>query len=148
MTDEKYMRHAVAEAKVAKEEGEWPFGAVIVRNNEVISMGHCRESKTRNVLMHAETQTVSSACTKLSSNKLNDCVIYCTNEPCPMCAAAIFQAKIGRVVIGATRDDLAHLFRKRALSINELALDSGYPIEITRGILKNEVLDLFSSITK
>lgn len=143
MTDHTlYMKHAIAQAKQAKTDGELPFGAVVVRGDEIIATGRCREMHEQTVLAHAELEAVDDACRKLATNKLVDCIIYCTNEPCPMCAAAIFQAKIPRVVMGLTRDDLPFL-RPRAIDIQTLADDSGYPIEITRGVMKEEILALF-----
>jgi tRNA(Arg) A34 adenosine deaminase TadA len=147
-TDEVYMRAAIEQARIAKLNGEWPFGAVIVRNGEIIAQNRRRETETKNVLSHAELLCVGDACEALHTNNLSDCTIYCTNEPCLMCAAAIFQAKIGRVVIAISRADLPHLLRPRLLSIEDAAKDSGYPISIVRDILKAETLELFSDIRK
>ena len=148
MNDEKYMRLALEQAKEAKADGELPFGAVIVQGDKVIAENRCREGKEKNVTAHAELQAVSGACDVLGRNKLQDCVIYCTNEPCTMCAAAIFQAKIPRVVIGASREDLGHLLRARRLGISDVAEDSGYDIDITRGVLKDDVLALFADVVR
>lgn len=144
MTDEEYMRLAIAEAKQAEAAGEWPFGTVIVSGDRVVAANRVSEKEDRNVLSHSELKTVGDACRTLGRNKLDDCVIYCTAEPCLMCASAIFQAKIPRVVFGASREDLARLLRKRQLSIDDLAADAGYPVEIVRGISRDEVLALFS----
>ena len=135
------MQQALEQARKAKEDGELPFGAVIVRDGVVISVGRCREKRERTVIAHAELEAVDAACHKLGTNKLENCTIYCTNEPCPMCAAAIFQAKVPSVVIGASREDMAFL-RPRSINIQSLADDSGYPITITRGVMKQEVLQL------
>ncbi len=148
MNDEQYMQLALEQAKEAKENGEWPFGAVIVCEGKVVASNCCREGAKKTVVAHAELQSVDDACHALGRNKLSDCVIYCTNEPCIMCAAAIFQAKIPRVVIGASRGDLSHLLRERALGIEDLAKDSGFEIDITRDVLKQEVLELFADIRK
>ena len=102
----------------------------------------------KSVLSHAETKAVDEACRKLGTNKLDTCTIYCTNEPCLMCSAAIFQAKIPRVVIGAIRTDLRGLLRERKIRIYELAKDSGYDIDIVSGILGKEVVELFADIRK
>lgn len=141
--DAKFMQAALQQAKLAKEQNELPFGAVIVQNGVIIAEGRCEEATLKTVLAHAETEAVDRACRKLQRSKLDDCVIYCTNEPCPMCAAAIFQAKIPHVVIGASREDLNFL-RPRAINIQVLADDSGFDITITRGVLKQEVLALFN----
>jgi tRNA(Arg) A34 adenosine deaminase TadA len=144
MTDHvDFMAEALKQSKLAAKDGELPFGAIIVKDGVIISRGRCREAKRRTVLAHAEAEAVDKACRKLGTNKLKDCVIYCTNEPCPMCAAAIFQAKIPHVVIGASRGDLTFL-RPREIDIQVLADDSGYEIKIVRDILKQDVVDLFA----
>ncbi len=147
-TDAHYMHLALEQGKEAKLSGEWPFGAVIVCGDKVIAQNHCTEGAAKNVLAHAELQAVNDACKVLGRNKFDDCVIYCTNEPCLMCASAIIQAKIPKVVIGACRIDMPHLLRERKLKIEDLADDAGYPIEIVKGVLKGEVIQLFSDIKK
>lgn len=136
-----FMEQALQQARRALQDGELPFGAVVVQNGRVISVGRCRERTAKTVLAHAELEAVDSACRTLGTNKLEDCIIYCTNEPCPMCAAAIFQAKIPSVVIGASRKDLPYL-RPRTIDMQSLANDCGYPVTITRDVLKREVLQL------
>lgn len=139
------MQEALLQAQAAATDGELPFGAVVVCSDEVIGAGRCREAKARSVLAHAELEAVDAACRRLDRNRLEDCVIYCTNEPCVMCAAAIFQAKIPKVVIGASRSDVAFL-RDRKIDVEALAEDSGYTIEIIRGVMKYEVLELFKAL--
>lgn len=138
-----FMAEALKQSELASRDGELPFGAVVVKDGVIVSRGRCREVKRKTVLAHAELEAVDKACRKLSRNKLKDCVIYCTNEPCPMCAAAIFQAKIPHVVIGASREDLGFL-RPREIDIQVLADDSGYEIKIVRDVLKQDVVDLFA----
>lgn len=141
--DLRFMNEALRQSKLAKEQNELPFGAVIVQNGVVVSEGRCEEATLKTVLAHAETEAVDRACKKLGRSKLDDCIIYCTNEPCLMCAAAIFQAKIPKVVIGASREDLPFL-RPRTIDIQALADDSGFDIVIKRGVMKSEVLQLFN----
>lgn len=141
-----FMAEALKQSKLASRDGDLPFGAVVVKDGVIISRGRCREAKRKTVLAHAELEAVDKACRKLSTNKLKDCVIYCTNEPCPMCAAAIFQAKIPHVVIGASRDDLRFL-RPREIDIQVLADDSGFEIKIVRDVMKQDVIDLFAQHT-
>ncbi|MDP3948395.1 MAG: nucleoside deaminase [bacterium] len=146
-TDDAFMRLAIEEAKQAKREGDLPFGAV-VGSGEVVGKGHAQDNITQDVAAHAELQAVREACRKLGTKKLIDCTIYCTNEPCIMCAAAIFQADIPKVIIGVSREDIPHILRPRKLNINHLAEDSGHKIEIVRGILKDEILELFKDIKR
>ena len=147
-TDEGFMRLAIAEARQAKKEGDLPFGAVVVCNDEVVGKGRAQDNITQDVSAHAELHAVQEACKKLGTKKLVDCAIYCTNEPCMMCAAAIFQADIPKVMIGTSREDIPHILRSRKLRIDHLAEDSGHKIEIIRDILKDEVLELFKDVTR
>ena len=148
MTDEYFIKEAITEGKLAKSAGEWPFGAVIVRDGKIIARAACTESGSKNVLGHAELQAVNAACTALASNNLSGCTIYSTNEPCLMCATALFQAKISRVVFVLSRSDLPHLFRERKFRIDDLATDAGYDVKLERGVLQNEVLQLFEDVKK
>lgn len=144
----KFMALAIEEAKVAKSNGDWPFGAVVVKDGIVIGKGHVKDKSGGDVTDHAEIVAIRDACKYLNSNDLSDCEIYCSNEPCLMCSATIFQANIGKVFIGALRDDLSHLLRIRKLRIENIAEDTGHKVEIVRGILKEKVLELFKDIKK
>jgi tRNA(Arg) A34 adenosine deaminase TadA len=146
--DDQYMALAIDEAVQAKHVGEWPIGAVVISHGKIIARNRCREATEKTVLAHAELHAINDACKALGRNNLSDCVIYCTIEPCLMCAAAIFQAKIPRVVIGASRSDLSHLFRTRQLRIEDLADDSGYHPKIVRGVLKEAAIELFKDVSK
>jgi tRNA(adenine34) deaminase len=141
--DENFMLAAIEQAKNAKAAGDLPFGAVVVCNGKIVGRGKAENNTIGDVTDHAELLSVRLACKNLERNTLKDCTIYCSNEPCLMCAAGIFQADIPRVVIGASRSDLPYLLRPRKVSIDTLAKDSGHKIKITRGILKDQVLALF-----
>lgn len=116
-----FMKIALEQGGLAKQDGERPFGAAVVRGGEIVAVGRCREDKLQTVLAHAETEAVDNACKTLGTNNLSDCVIYSTNEPCAMCSAVIFQAKIPQVVIGASRGDLPFL-RPRNRYANSLTI--------------------------
>lgn len=145
---EKYMELAIREASVAKTRGNWPFGAVVVYKDKIVGKGGCHDKTTGDVTDHAELIALRNACKSLYTNNLRGCTIYCSNEPCLMCAAGIFQANIDKVVIGASRKDLPHLLRPRKFGIENVAEDSGYKIEIVKGLLKDKVLKLFTDIKK
>lgn len=101
MDIEYFMKQALIEANKAKEKGEVPIGAVIVCKGEIISRGHnLRETKNQ-AISHAEIEAINSACEKLNSWRLEDCELYVTLEPCPMCAGAIINARIKTVYFGA-----------------------------------------------
>lgn len=140
------MQLALEQARAAKAAGDLPFGAVIVCDGKVVGVGKCENNTTGDVTDHAEISALRDACKTLHRNNLHDCTIYCTNEPCPMCAAGIFQAKIAHVVVGLTRADLPDLLRPRKILMQQLADDSGYPVEIVTGVLKDEILAEFSNL--
>ena len=99
--DERFMRAALAEAEAAAERGEVPVGAVIVSNNRIIARGHNLTETLKDVTAHAEMMAITSAANTLGGKYLPDCTLYVTVEPCPMCAAALGWAHIGRIVYGA-----------------------------------------------
>ncbi len=146
--DEEFMRCAIEEAKTAKTKGDLPFGAIIVHDGKVVGKGHAENNTIGDVTDHAELLAIRQACKTLGKNKLSDCVIYCTNEPCLMCAAGIFQADIAKVTIGVSREELPKLLRPRKLKIENLADDSSYKIEISRGLLKEDILPMFEGVQK
>ena len=99
--DREYMVQALALAKEAAEEGEVPVGCVIVRGGTVIGVGRNRREGIKNALAHAEIEAIDQACRALGGWRLTGCTLYVTLEPCPMCAGAIVNARIPRVVFGA-----------------------------------------------
>ena len=99
--DEKFMRAAIREAKKAGAIGEVPIGCVIVRDGKIVGRGYNRRTTDHNVLAHAEITAIRKACKKAGDWRLEDCTLYVTLEPCPMCAGAIVQSRIPRVKMGA-----------------------------------------------
>jgi len=98
--DEKYMKAAIAQARKASAIGDVPIGCVIVHEDRIIARGYNRRTADKTVLAHAEIIAIKKACKKIGDWRLEDCTMYVTLEPCPMCAGAIVQARIPRVVIG------------------------------------------------
>lgn len=96
-----FMIRAIELARKAATEGEVPVGAVIVKNGEIIGEGYNMREQKRNALSHAETEAINNACKTLGDWRLDDCTIYVTLEPCPMCAGAIVNARIKEIVFGA-----------------------------------------------
>ena len=101
MTDREYMALAAAEAKKAPVHGDVPVGAVIIKDGAVLCAAHNRREEKKNVLGHAEIAALDEACSLLGSKDLSGCEIFVTLEPCPMCAGAIFQSGVDRLVFGA-----------------------------------------------
>lgn len=101
MTDEAYMKLAIREAKKARAIGEVPIGCIIVYEDKIIARGYNKRVAKKSVLAHAEILAIKKACKKIGDWRLEGCTMYITLEPCPMCAGAIIQARIPRVVIGS-----------------------------------------------
>ena len=102
MTDKQYMEEALALAREAAAEGEVPVGCVIVRGDSIVGRGRNRRERSKTALGHGEIEAISDACRNLGGWRLWDCTLYVTLEPCPMCAGAIINARIPRVVYGAS----------------------------------------------
>ncbi len=101
MTDAELMAVAIDLAKQAAADGEVPVGAVVARNGEIVATGRNRREKDKNALAHAEIEAINSACKALGGWRLWECELFVTLEPCPMCAGAIINSRIRRVVFGA-----------------------------------------------
>lgn len=138
ITDEKYMLEAIKEASEAAGAGEVPVGAVIVRNGEIIARAHNTRETAKNALCHAETLCIDRACRALHGWRLPGCTLYVTLEPCPMCAGAIINSRIERLVYGAP--DL------KAGSVSSVVrlfdLPYNWKPEVTSGVLAGECADL------
>ncbi|MET3700095.1 tRNA-adenosine deaminase [Bacillus oleivorans] len=96
-----FMSIAIEEAKKAKEIGEVPIGAVLVLHDQVIAKGHNRRETSQNALAHAEIIVIDEACKRLGTWRLEDCELYVTLEPCPMCAGAVVMSRVKKVIYGA-----------------------------------------------
>ena len=101
MSDEGFMREALRLAQAAADEGEVPVGCVVVRGGEIVGRGRNRREGAKSALAHAEIEAIAEACRRLGGWRLWQCTLYVTLEPCPMCAGAIINARIPRVVYGA-----------------------------------------------
>ena len=100
--DEKYMRLALEEAKLALKADEVPIGAIIVSGGCIVGRGHNLVETLTDVTAHAEIQAITAASSTIGGKYLNDCTLYVTVEPCPMCAGALAWSQIGRIVYGAS----------------------------------------------
>ncbi|MFD2117091.1 tRNA adenosine(34) deaminase TadA [Paenibacillus yanchengensis] len=101
LEDIHWMQQAMEEARKAEQLGEVPIGAIIVKDGQIIGRGHNLRESTHDPTAHAELEAIRQACSQLHAWRLLDCTLYVTLEPCPMCAGAIIQSRIKRVVYGA-----------------------------------------------
>ena len=145
MDHEKYMRLALDEAKKAYEIDEVPIGCVIVRNEEVIASGFNTRNTAKNALCHAEIEAINKACGIVGDWRLEDCVLYVTVEPCPMCAGAIVQARIPMVVFGA-RNKKAGCAGSVLDVLNEPKLN--HQVNVIEGVLGEECGRIMSDFFK
>ena len=100
--DERFMEEALALAREAFADGEVPVGCVITKGDQIVGRGRNRREKGKSALAHAEIEAIDEACRSLGGWRLWECTLYVTLEPCPMCAGAIINARIPRVVYGAS----------------------------------------------
>lgn len=140
-----YMKLALKEAYKAKQKDEVPVGAVIVKQGKVIARGYNQRNSKQNATAHAEHIAIEKACKKLGSWRLEDCELYVTLEPCPMCAGAIIQARVPKVYYGAY-DPKGGCFGS-CINFNEIKGFNHYP-EVVGGILEEDCASLLSKFFK
>lgn len=133
--DENYMKAAIREARKAWTLGEVPIGCVIVHEDRIIGRGYNRRIVDKNVLAHAEITAIRKACRRIGDWRLEDCTMYVTLEPCPMCAGAIVQARIPKVFIGTMNPKAGC-----AGSVLNLLDEKGFnhQVEMVTGVLGEE----------
>lgn len=139
--DEKWMREAIAEAMKAEQIGEVPIGAVIVKDDQVIGRGYNLRETELDPTAHAEMVAIRNACEQLGAWRLLDCTLYVTLEPCPMCAGAIVQSRVKRVVYG-TVDPKAGCAGTLMNLLQEPRFN--HETELTSGILQQECAALLT----
>lgn len=139
--DEKYMRAAIREAKKAYALEEVPIGCVIVREGKIIAKGYNRRNTDKNALAHAELSAIKKASKKCGDWRLEDCTMYVTLEPCQMCAGAIVQARMKRVVIAAMNPKAG--CAGSVLNLLQMAAFN-HQAEVERGVLEEESAALIS----
>ncbi len=142
--ERKFMLSALNEARTAADNGEIPVGAVIVKDGEIIAAAHNRREEKQNALSHAEIEAINIACKALKSWRLDNCEMYVTLEPCPMCAGAVINARLKTLVFGA--------YDLKAGSIDSIVNLCDYPYnhkpEIYGGICEDECLEVLREFFK
>jgi len=144
-TDEKYMREAIKQARKAAKIDEVPIGCVIVYDDKIIARGYNRRNTDKSTLAHAEIIAIRKAAKVIGDWRLEDCTMYITLEPCPMCAGAIVQARIPRVVVGAMNPKAGCA----GSVINLLQMDGfNHKAELTSGVLVDECRTMLQDFFK
>ena len=142
--DEGWMREALCEARLALAEGEAPIGAVLVRDGCIVARGRNTRETKKTALGHAELEVISAGCAAPGGWRLSGCTLYVTLEPCPMCAGAIINARIDRVVFGA--------YDAKAGSMGSLIdlskVDYNHSPRLCGGVLAEESAALLSEFFK
>lgn len=134
MTDIEYMKMALVEAQKAFEKDEVPIGAVVVCKGRIIARAHNLTEMLNDVTAHAEMQAITAAATNIGGKYLNDCTLYVTVEPCPMCAGAIAWSQLGKLVYGAEDEKRGY---------HRYAPDVLHPkTEVVRGVCADEATAL------
>ena len=142
--DEKYMKEAMKQAKKAYKLGEVPIGCVIVHEGQIIGRGYNRRNTDKNTLAHAEITAINRASKVIGDWRLEDCTLYVTLEPCPMCAGAIINSRIKRVVFGAS-DPKAGAFGS-VVNLNSLPFN--HKPEIESGVLCHDCSAILTDFFK
>jgi guanine deaminase len=144
MTDETYMRMAIAKARKGLALGQSPFGACIVRDRDVLACEHNVVWHTTDATAHAEVTAIRAACKHVNDIKLTGATLYSTTEPCPMCFAAIHWAGIAKIVYAASIADAARAgFSELSLSNQDMKRLGNSPVQITPHFLTKEATPLF-----
>lgn len=143
--DEKFMKAAITQARKAYAIDEVPIGCVIVQNDKIIARGYNRRNIDKNTLAHAELSAIRKASKKTGDWRLEDCTMYVTLEPCQMCAGAIVQSRMKKVVIGAMNPKAGCA----GSVINILQMKQfNHQAEMENGILEKECADMLSTFFK
>lgn len=143
--DSKYMKEAVKQAKKAAQIGEVPIGCVIVKDGRIIARGYNRRNMDHSTLSHAEIRAIRRASKVLNDWRLEDCTLYVTLEPCQMCAGAIVQARIPRVVMGCMNPKAG--CGGSVLNILQMK-EFNHQVEVRRGVLEKECSEVLSAFFK
>ena len=146
LTDqERFMKEAIRQAKKARALEEVPIGCVIVCDGQIIARGYNHRNTDKNTLSHAELNAIKKASKKLGDWRLEGCTMYVTLEPCQMCAGALMQSRIDRVVIGSMNPKAGCA----GSVLNLLEMDGfNHKVEVIRGVLQEECSSMLSDFFK
>lgn len=143
--NEIYMKEALKEAEKAYRLGDVPVGVVIVKDDKIIARGYNKKEKNNIATEHAEIIAINKACKKIKNWRLNDCIMYITLEPCLMCAGAIIQSRIKKIVYGASNKNYGYVESIDQILSNK---KNGYIVEIEKGVLQEQSVQLLQKFFK
>ncbi len=143
MKAEDFMRKAISMATENVKNGGGPFGAVIVKDNEIIATGVNRVTASNDPTAHAEVSAIRNACNKLNTFDLTGCEIYTSCEPCPMCLGAIYWARLSKIYYGNNKQDAAHIGFDDDFIYNELDRSIDQRNIPTSQLLNDEAISTF-----
>lgn len=143
--DEKYMKAALAQARKAEKIGEVPIGCVIVYQDKIIGRGYNRRTTDKSTLAHAEIAAIKKAGKIIGDWRLEECTLYVTLEPCQMCAGAIVQARVTRVVMGCMNPKAG--CAGSILNLLEMP-EFNHQVDVTRGVLEEECSTMLTEFFK
>lgn len=143
--NEIYMKEALKEAEKAYRLGDVPVGVVIVKDDKIIARGYNKKEKNNIATEHAEIIAINKACKKIKNWRLNDCIMYVTLEPCLMCAGAIIQSRIKKIVYGASNKNYGYVESIDQILSNK---KNGYIVEIEKGVLQEQSVQLLQKFFK
>lgn len=145
----RFMAIAIEEAKAGAAQGEQPFGAVVVRDGEVVVRSRSLKVSTSDTTAHSETLAIKYATQKLGRRELPDCTFYATCEPCPMCLGAILNGGIKTLVIGARNRDIKQLakvaFNFKDYTVERFAEMTGWDLKVIEGVRSAECIALYAT---
>lgn len=148
----KFMSVALNEAHKAFDKNEVPIGAILVKDDVILARAHNLCESKSNPLKHAELQVIEKATTKLGNWRLNDCTLYVTLEPCPMCLGALFQARLGKVVFGCEDHKRARQQSSESvflsLSNRSSLIDNNHKLQIEGAVCRDECAKLLKDFFK
>jgi len=146
---DRFMAIAIEEAKAGAAQGEQPFGAVVVRDGEVVVRSRSLKVSACDATAHSETLAIKYATQKLGRRELPDCTFYATCEPCPMCLGAILNGGINTLVIGARNRDIRQLakiaFNFKDYTVERFAEMTGWDLKVIEGVRSAECIALYAT---
>lgn len=135
---DRFMKIAIDEAKQSLKNGDIPVGALIIKDNKIISQAHNEKELQHNSIKHAEMIAIEQACKKLDTWRLDDCVLYTTMEPCLMCSGAIVQSRIKKIVYAVTNEKFGY----------SKLLKEKYKVECIKCSNDSEIIEILQNFFK